>query len=77
VVRRLIRVLDTEAALARPEFSGYETRLAHRDAVNALVGERIRTETVDRWIEHLNAADVPCGRVADLRAVFDDPQVRA
>ena len=63
--------------LERPELAGYEQRLRHRDAVNALVGERIRERTVDHWIEHLNRAGVPCGRVADLRAVFSDPQVRA
>jgi crotonobetainyl-CoA:carnitine CoA-transferase CaiB-like acyl-CoA transferase len=77
VVRRLFRALGIEAMLERPEFSGYAERLRHRDAVNALVGERIRTGTVAHWIEHLNAAGVPCGRVADLRDVFSDPQVLA
>jgi crotonobetainyl-CoA:carnitine CoA-transferase CaiB-like acyl-CoA transferase len=77
VVGRLFRALGIEDALARPEFSTYEARLQHRDAVNALVGERIRARTVDHWIEQLNAAGVPCGRVADLRAVFSDPQVLA
>jgi len=77
VVRRLFRALGIEPLLDRPEFATYEARLAHRDAVNALVGERIREGTVLHWIEHLNAAGVPCGRVADLRAVFSDPQVLA
>jgi crotonobetainyl-CoA:carnitine CoA-transferase CaiB-like acyl-CoA transferase len=77
VVRRLFRALEIEALLERPEFSSYEQRLRHRDAVNALVGERIREGSVDHWIELLNRAGVPCGRVADLRAVFSDPQVRA
>ena len=77
VVRRLFRALGIEPALDRPELATYESRLAHRDVVNALVGERIRTGTVEHWIGHLNGAGVPCGRVADLRAVFADPQVRA
>ncbi len=77
VVRRLFRTLGIEPLLDRPEFATYEARLAHRDAVNALVGERIREGTVLHWIEHLNASGVPCGRVADLRAVFSDPQVLA
>jgi len=77
VVRRLFRALQIEPLLERPEFSSYEQRLRHRDAVNALVGERIREGTVDHWIDRLNGAGVPCGRVADLRAVFSDPQVRA
>jgi len=77
VVRRLFRALGIEPMLDHPEFSGYAQRLLHRDAVNALVAERIRERTVDHWIEHLNQAGVPCGRVADLKAVFDDPQVLA
>jgi crotonobetainyl-CoA:carnitine CoA-transferase CaiB-like acyl-CoA transferase len=76
-VRRLFRALGIEGMLERPEYAGYAERLLHRDAVNALVGERIRTGTVAHWIEHLNAAGVPCGRVADLRDVFSDPQVLA
>ena len=77
VVHRLFRALGIESMLDRPELATYEARLENRDAVNALVGERIRAHTVDHWIEHLNAAGVPCGRVADLRAVFSDPQVLA
>ena len=77
VVRRLFRALQIEHMLERPEFATYEQRLQHRDAVNALVGERIRAHTADHWIEHLNNAGVPCGRVADLRAVFTDPKVLA
>jgi crotonobetainyl-CoA:carnitine CoA-transferase CaiB-like acyl-CoA transferase len=63
--------------LDRPEFFSYDSRLKHRDAVNAVIGDRIRAHPVEHWIQHLNRAGVPCGRVADLRAVFSDPQVRA
>jgi crotonobetainyl-CoA:carnitine CoA-transferase CaiB-like acyl-CoA transferase len=77
VVRRLFRALQIEDRLERPEFGTYEQRLQHRDAVNALVAERIRAGTVEHWIDHLNRAGVPCGRVADLRAVFGDPQILA
>jgi len=77
VVRRLFRALEIEPMLDRPEFASYEQRLRHRDAVNALVAERIREHAVDHWIAHLNRAGVPCGRVADLRAVFSDPQILA
>jgi crotonobetainyl-CoA:carnitine CoA-transferase CaiB-like acyl-CoA transferase len=77
VVRRLFRTLGIEETLARPEFATYEARLAHRDAVNALVASKIHGDTVAHWIERLNGAGVPCGQVADLRAVFSDPQVLA
>src|SRR5262249_21908297 len=77
VVRRFFQVLGMEDALARPEFATYEARRRNRDAINALVAERIRTRAVDDWIARLNAAGVPCGRVADLRTVFTDPQILA
>ena len=77
VVRRLFRALDIEPMLDRPEFSTYDSRHAHREAVNALIGDRIRAHPAEHWIQHLNRAGVPCGRVADLRAVFSDPQVQA
>jgi crotonobetainyl-CoA:carnitine CoA-transferase CaiB-like acyl-CoA transferase len=48
VVRRLFRALGIEPMLDRPELSDYEQRLQHRDAVNALVSERIRENTVDQ-----------------------------
>ena len=32
---------------------------------------------MDNWIERLNRAGVPCGRVQNLLEVFEDPQVRA
>jgi crotonobetainyl-CoA:carnitine CoA-transferase CaiB-like acyl-CoA transferase len=41
------------------------------------VGEVIATRPVAEWIERLNAAGVPCGRVMDMAEVFADPQVRA
>jgi crotonobetainyl-CoA:carnitine CoA-transferase CaiB-like acyl-CoA transferase len=33
------------------------------------------TETTEYWIDKLNAAGVPCGRVMGLAEVFADPQV--
>ena len=54
--------------LTRPEFATYETRLAYRD-VNALIGERFRTGTVDHRIEQLSAAGVPCSRVRLVPAI--------
>ena len=58
-------------------FASSSSTSSASDAVNALVGERIRDHTVDHWIDHLNRAGVPCGRVADLRTVFSDLQVPA
>ena len=49
---------------------------AKAEVIDALVGAEIRKQPIAHWLEVLNAAGVPCGRVMDLREVFDDPQVR-
>ena len=40
-----------------------------------VVTGELHAETTEHWIEKLNAAGVPCGRVMGLREVFADPQV--
>ena len=42
--------------------------------MNEAVETRLRTDTTEYWIEMLNAAGVPCGRVLGLGEVFTDPQ---
>ena len=51
-------------------------RCSNREALRALIDEKIGADTVEAWIERLNRAGVPCGRVMDLGEVFADPQVR-
>jgi crotonobetainyl-CoA:carnitine CoA-transferase CaiB-like acyl-CoA transferase len=58
-----------------PRFSSAGRRSRHRDELNALVAERLRTRTTAEWVEVLNAAGVPCGPVYAMDAVFADPQV--
>ena len=59
-----------------PRFSSAGRRSRHRDELNALVAERLRTRTTAEWVEVLNAAGVPCGPVYAMDEVFADPQVR-
>jgi crotonobetainyl-CoA:carnitine CoA-transferase CaiB-like acyl-CoA transferase len=51
--------------------------MRNREPLRALIDERIGADTVAAWIERLNRAGVPCGRVMDLAEVFADPQVQA
>jgi formyl-CoA transferase len=60
---------------ADPRFSSAGRRSRHRDELNALVAERLRTRTTAEWVEELNAAGVPCGPVYAMDEVFADPQV--
>ena len=76
-VRRFLRVIGLESLLERPEYATNEARRARRRELADAINERTRTQTVDHWIERLNAGGCPCGRVMDLPEVFTDPQVLA
>ena len=60
-----------------PRFANNTSRLAHRDALNAIIIERFRDQTVDSLLERLHAAGVPCGRVRTIDQVLRDPQLAA
>ncbi len=59
-----------------PDFQTNADRFERRAAINGEINARTRSGAVAHWIEKLNAAGVPCGRVLSLKEVFDDPQTR-
>jgi crotonobetainyl-CoA:carnitine CoA-transferase CaiB-like acyl-CoA transferase len=52
------------------------SRSVNRDWLNGEIEERLREHTSEYWIEKLNAAGVACGRINNLKEVFEEPQVR-
>ncbi len=73
---RLIDALGLDDLRDREEYRTNASRFERRSAINAEVNARTRLNTVAHWIEKLNAAGVPCGRVMNLAEVFDDPQTQ-
>ncbi len=73
--QRLIDELGLAELRADPRFATNDLRVRNRAAVNAAIEARLVTETTEYWIETLNAAGVPCGRVMGLPEVFADPQI--
>ncbi len=76
VYRKFIGVLGLERLLGHPDFQTNTLRFQHRTAINAEVGAVIATRPVAHWIDVLNRAGVPCGRVLDVAQVFEDPQTK-
>ena len=76
-VVRFLEVLDLVHLLEQPEFETNRQRLVHRESLRVLINEQTEKMPVDHWIEALNKARVPCGRVMSLPDVFQDPQVLA
>jgi crotonobetainyl-CoA:carnitine CoA-transferase CaiB-like acyl-CoA transferase len=52
-------------------------RLARRDEVDAAVARWVGDLDAADALARLDAAEVPCSRVASVRDIFEDPQVRA
>ena len=73
--QRLVDALDLAELRADPRFATNDLRVKNRAAVNAAIEARLVSETTEYWIDKLNAAGVPCGRVMGLGEVFADPQV--
>jgi len=60
-----------------PEYPTMAARLARRDEVDQAVGRWVAALDADEALRRLDAAEVPCSRVASVRDIFEDPQVRA
>ncbi len=73
---RLIDALGLDDLRGRPEYLTNAARFERRAGINAEINARTRGHTVAHWIDKLNAAGVPCGRVLNLSEVFEDPQTR-
>ena len=74
-VRRFLRALVLEHLLDDVRFQTNEDRMTNRDVLADIINEVTSLRTVDYWIEVINDAGCPCGRVMDLAEVFSDPQV--
>ena len=51
-------------------------RSVHRAWLNAEIEQRLMRNTSDYWIATLNEAGVACGRINNLKEVFEEPQVQ-
>ena len=74
-VRRFLRALVLEHLLDDVRFQTNEDRMTNRDVLADIINEVTSLRTVDHWIEVINDAGCPCGRVMNLAEVFSDPQV--
>src|SRR5260370_10905006 len=73
--QRLIDALGLPELRDDARFATNDLRVENRASINAAVEARLAIETTEYWIDKLNAAGVPCGRVMGLSEVFADPQV--
>ena len=73
---KLLAALGLEHLKDRPKFANNSLRFEHRTAINGEINARTCLQSVDHWIEVINRAGVPCGRVLNVAEVFADPQTQ-
>ena len=74
--QRMCRALGLEDLLDDPRFIDNGKRVAHRDALTALIERRVGELSKADVVRHLREANVPVGPISDLGEVFTDPVVR-
>ena len=62
---------------ADPRFATNSLRVAHREALVALMEGVTRTRSTAEWVALLQDKAVPCGPINDIAQAFDDAQVKA
>ena len=77
ILAKFMRELGLGQYLARPDLQTSEQRRRARPELNALVDAALGVESQDYWIDRLNKAGVPAGKVLSIREVFADPQIAA
>ncbi len=59
-----------------PRFKTNPERLKHRDLLIPIVKAIILERPSKQWIRDLEAANVPCGAINNMKEVFEDPHVQ-
>jgi crotonobetainyl-CoA:carnitine CoA-transferase CaiB-like acyl-CoA transferase len=74
---RLCRAIGAGDLIEAPAFATNALRSENRDALTVEIERRLAAAGSAAWIERLNEAGVPCGRIYSIDQVFQDPQVQA
>lgn len=75
--RKLASALGKSDWIKNDLFHDATSRIHNRQKLTEAIEEVLSNKSVDHWVEHINAAGVPCGPVLNIQEVFDNPQVLA
>ena len=74
---RIARLVGVAALIDDPRFATNTGRMAHRDELATLLGERLRGRSTAEWLAALDEAGIPAGPIQSIAQMAEDPQVRA
>ncbi len=73
---KLMKVMGRPEVAEDPKFAKNSARGKNRAELLPLLEAIFLTRTAKEWAELIGAAAIPCGQVNDIKAVFEDPQVK-
>ena len=74
--KRFCVVIDQPDWLNDPEYATEKLRVQHRKRLSAEIQAVFATQSVQHWVDVLNAAGVPAGPVYTVPQMFEDPQIQ-
>jgi crotonobetainyl-CoA:carnitine CoA-transferase CaiB-like acyl-CoA transferase len=74
---RLANAMRRPELASDPRYAGMHDRVAHRDEVNKIVAEWVRSYTRDELMSICLDAEVPCGPINTIADIFADPHYQA
>jgi CoA:oxalate CoA-transferase len=74
---RLCGVLERPDLLADEGFATNDLRSQNVDRLAQEMERTLKSDTVDAWMEKLEAAGVPCGPINNVEQALNDPHVRS
>ena len=75
ILGKFLGALGLADILKDANFDTNDKRFGQRPVLKRLIEAKLADHGQDHWIEVLNGAGVPCGKVQDFAQVFADPQI--
>jgi crotonobetainyl-CoA:carnitine CoA-transferase CaiB-like acyl-CoA transferase len=75
--RKFAEVLGHAEWGADERFRRNQDRVVNRQALDAMVAAVLKAADAQRWIDRLQAAGIPCGRINSVSQALSDPQAAA
>jgi crotonobetainyl-CoA:carnitine CoA-transferase CaiB-like acyl-CoA transferase len=73
--QRLCHAIERPELIGDPRFASNAQRVAHREALIAILQDVFRQRDTSDWLKLLSDAGLPCGPVNTIDKVFKDAQV--
>jgi crotonobetainyl-CoA:carnitine CoA-transferase CaiB-like acyl-CoA transferase len=74
---RFCKILDLEHLINDPRFCDGRQRVKNRKELIEILQQRISQKEAGHWLERIEEAGIPCGRINTMDRVFSHPQIAA